>query len=145
MSSDHGHGDAHGHGDGHGEDDGRIAQIRGIGGELILYADHVRILRHGVWFTAVNLFEHVEREVETVIHLRDIVGIHLLRSLLLVQFLRFSYAGCPMPSGHYLRDAFAENAFLYSLFDNRPLLGFMHRVSRAVIAQRRRDPLGDWI
>jgi hypothetical protein len=56
-----------------------------------------------------------------------------------VQFLRFTYAGCPAPTGHYLRDAFAENAFMLSLRDNRPLLGFMRRVNAAMAALPRRD------
>jgi hypothetical protein len=101
---------------------GCLAALHGMGGHLLLYADRVTLHRHGPWFTAVNLLSHMEREMETTILLRRLVGVHMVRSLLLVQFLRFTYAGAPAPSGHYLRDAFAENAFLFSLADNRPLL-----------------------
>ena len=111
--------------------DGRIGALRGVGGLLILYPDRLRIVRQGLAFTAVNLMFHLEREMDTVIALRELVGVHFVRSLLLVQFLRLTYPGCPAPTGSYLRDAFAENAFLYSLTDNRPLLGLMHDIARA--------------
>lgn len=111
--------------------DGRIGALRGVGGWLILYPDRLRIVRHGLAFTGANLVFHLEREMETVISLRELVGVHFVRSLLLVQFLRLTYPGCPAPSGSYLRDAFAENGFLYSLTDNRPLLGMMHQIARA--------------
>ena len=112
-------------------DDGRVRCLRGIGGVLMLYADRVRILRDGSWFTAANLLFHMEREMDTVIALRELVGVHFVRSLMLVQFMRLTYPGCPAPTGRYLHDAFAENAFIYSLVDNRPLLDFMHEISRA--------------
>jgi len=102
-----------------------------MGGHLVLYPDRVRMLRHGPWFTAVNLVSHLEREMETTILLRGLVGVHLVRSLLLVQFLRFTYAGAPAPTGHYLRDAFAENAFMLSLTDSRPLLAMKSRIVEA--------------
>ena len=105
-------------------DDGRLAALSGPGGQLILYPDRLRLLRHGPWFTALNLVFHLEREMETTILLRRLTGVHLVRSLLLVQFLRVTYAGCPAPRGHYLRDAFAENAFLAGIADNRPLVAF---------------------
>lgn len=111
--------------------DGRIGALRGVGGWLILYPDRLRIVRQGLAFTGANLVFHLEREMDTVISLRELVGVHFVRSLLLVQFLRLTYPGCPAPTGSYLRDAFAENAFLYSLTDNRPLLGLMHEIARA--------------
>jgi hypothetical protein len=113
----------------------RIAALNGMGGRLVLYRDCVRIERHGAWFTAVNLLSHVEREIETTIVLDRLVAVHLVRSLLLVQFLRFTYAGAPAPTGHYLRDAFAENAFMFSLVDNRPLLAMKGRILDALRAR----------
>jgi len=110
---------------------GAIAEIRGAGGCLVLYPDRLRMVRHGAWFTAINLVFHLEREMETTILLRRLTGVHMVRSLLLVQFMRFTYAGCPVPSGHYLRDAFAENAFLASFADNRPLLALQRAVTEA--------------
>ena len=120
--------------------DGRLAALGGPGGQLILYPDRLRLLRHGPWFTALNLVFHLEREIETTILLRRLTGVHLVRSLLLVQFLRVTYAGCPAPSGHYLRDAFAENAFLASFTDNRPLLAFhgvLVAAARAALSEPR--------
>jgi hypothetical protein len=112
-------------------DEGCVRTLRGIGGALMLYEDRIRILREGSWFTAANLLFHMEREMDTVIALRELVGVHFVRSLMLVQFMRLTYPGCPAPTGRYLHDAFAENAFIYSLVDNRPLLDFMHEISRA--------------
>lgn len=108
-----------------------LASLHGMGGHLLLFPDRIRVMRHGPWFTAINLLSHLEREIETTIMLRDIVAVHLVRSLLLVQFLRLTYAGCPAPSGHYLRDAFAENAFMFSLSDNRPLLHMKQKIVEA--------------
>ncbi len=115
-----------------------IASLYGLGGHLILRPDRLQIERQGVFFSLLNLGYHVEREIGTTIFLRELVGVHLVRSFLLVQFLRFTYAGCPSPTGHYLRDAFAENAYLLSLRDNRPLLAFMRRMDAAVAALHRR-------
>jgi len=111
-----------------------VAALHGMGGYLLLYSDRLTMRRHGPWFTAVNLLSHMEREIETTILLRSLVGVHLVRSLLLVQFLRFTYAGAPTQTGHYLRDAFAENAFMFSLVDNRPLLVMKSRIVDAARA-----------
>jgi hypothetical protein len=116
----------------------RLAALNGMGGRLLLYRDCIRIERSGPWFTAMNVLSHVEREIETTILLDRLVAVHLVRSLLLVQFLRFSYAGAPVPTGHYLRDAFAENAFMFSLIDNRPLLAMQARI---VATARARDAM----
>lgn len=105
-----------------------IATLHGMGGHLVLHPDRITIHRHGAWFTAVNLLSHVEREMETTILLRGLVAVHVVRSLLLVQFLRFTYPGAPAETGHYLRDAFAENAFMLSLVDSRPLLAMKARI-----------------
>jgi hypothetical protein len=105
-----------------------LASLHGMGGHLLLYPDRIRLLRHGPWFTAVNLLSHMEREMDSSILLRGLTAVHLVRSLLLVQFIRFTYAGAPPPTGHYLRDAFAENAFLFSLADNRPLVALQARI-----------------
>jgi hypothetical protein len=111
-----------------------IAALHGMGGHLLLYPDRIAIHRHGAWFTAVNLLSHVEREMETTILLRRLVAVHAVRSLLLVQFLRFTYPGAPAETGHYLRDAFAENAFMLSLVDSRPLLAMQARIVEAARA-----------
>lgn len=110
-----------------------LVQLGGIGGRISVYGDRVVIQRRGIFFTLVNLAFHLEREMESEIVLRNLTAVHFVRSLLFVQFLRFSYAGCPEPSGHYLRDAFAENAFMLSLFDNRRLVKVLHCVCDAAL------------
>jgi hypothetical protein len=119
--------------------DAPLASLHGMGGHLLLYPDRVTMVRHGPWFTVVNLLSHVEREIETTILLDQLVGVHLVQSLLLVQFLRLTYPGAPALTGRYLRDAFAENAFMYSLSDNRPLLAMKARIVEA--ARLRGAPL----
>jgi hypothetical protein len=109
-----------------------LASLHGMGGHLMLHADRIRILRHGAWFTAVTLVSHVERELETTIRLDRLAAVHLVRAAGLLQFLRFSYAGAPEASGHGLRDAFAENAFMLGIGDNRPLLAMKARIMAAV-------------
>jgi hypothetical protein len=124
-----------GHPKGEGEATAPLVSLSGIGGRLSLFPDRLRIERQGLVFSLLNLGFHVEREIGTTIFLRELVGVHLVRSLTLLQFLRFTYAGCPVPTGHYLRDAFAENAFMLRLLDNRPLLSFMRRVEDATVAR----------
>lgn len=88
---------------------------------------------HGC-LSALNSVFHLDREIETTILRRSLTGVHLVQSLLLMQFLRFTYAGCPAPSGHYLRDAFAENAFLASFTGNRPLVAMQGAIVAAARA-----------
>lgn len=110
-----------------------LMRINGIGGRISVYEDRVVLQRRGIFFTMVNLAFHLEREMESEMVLSNLTAVHFVRSLLFVQFIRFSYAGCPQPSGHYLRDAFAENAFMLSLFDNRRLVALLHCVSAAAL------------
>lgn len=110
-----------------------LMRIRGIGGSICVYQDRVVLHRRGLFFYLINLAFHLEREMESEIVLRQLTAVHFVRSLAFVQFLRFSYAGCPQPSGHYLRDAFAENAFMLSFFDNRRLVKVLHCVSEAAL------------
>jgi hypothetical protein len=121
---------------------GVIAALDGLGGHITLWTDRVEIERHGMFFSLLNLGYHLEREIASTFYLRELVGVHLVRSFTLVQFLRFTYAGCPVPTGHYLRDAFAENAFMLSLRDNRPLFGFMRCVNDAMAALQSRREAG---
>lgn len=113
-----------------------LAALHGMGGHLMLHADRIRILRHGPWFTAVTLVSHVERELETTIRLDEIAAVHLVRTAGLIQFLRFSYPGAPAVTGHGLRDAFAENAFMLGVGDNRPLLRMKARIVDAIARAR---------
>jgi hypothetical protein len=121
---------------------GPVAALEGLGGHIILWPDRIEIERHGMLFSLLNLGYHLEREIASTFYLRELVGVHLVRSFTLVQFLRFTYAGCPTPTGHYLRDAFAENAFMLSLRDNRPLLGFMRSINEAMAASPPRGEFG---
>ena len=118
-----------------------LASLRGLGGLLVLRPDRIEIERQGMFFSLLNLGYHVEREIGSTFYLHELVGVHLVRSFTFVQFLRLTYAGCPVPTGHYLRDAFAENAFMLSLRDNRPLLAFMRRIDAAVAALPRRSEM----
>jgi hypothetical protein len=96
-----------------------LSIAHGIGGQLRLYADRIEIHRAGYLLTIIDLILHIEREIETTIFLEDLAAAHVIRSLFLVEYVRFSYPGSPQPSGSYLRDAFSENALMLRWTDNR--------------------------
>lgn len=95
------------------------AVAHGIGGRIVLFRDRIEIHRSGFLVSLIDMLLHVEREIETTIFLEDLAAAHVIRSLLMVEYLRFSYPGSPQPTGRYLRDAFAENALMLRWTDNR--------------------------
>ena len=93
----------------------------GIGGDIRLFSDRIEIHRSGLLLSILDMLLHVEREIETTIFLEDMAAAHIVRSLFLVEYVRFSYPGSPQPTGRYFRDAFAENALMLRWTDNRDL------------------------
>lgn len=111
----------------HGPRPERIAY--GIGGDIRLFSDRIEIHRSGLMLSILDMLLHVEREIETTIFLEDLAAAHIVRSLLLVEYVRFSYPGSPLPTGRYFRDAFAENALMLRWTDNRDLRSLIHRMN----------------
>ncbi len=101
----------------------------GIGGNIRLFSDRIEIHRSGLLLNILDMLLHVEREIETTIFLEDLAAAHIVRSLLLVEYVRFSYPGSPQPTGRYFRDAFAENALMLRWTDNRDLRSLIHRMN----------------
>jgi len=115
----------------------------GIGGQIRLYKDRIEIHRAGFFVSMLDMLMHVEREIETTIFLEDLAAAHVVRSLLLVEYVRFSYPGSPQPTGRYLRDAFAENALMLRWTDNRDIGHLIRRMNelRALRDSPRPEPL----
>ncbi len=117
------------------DDDGRGQGPRpervayGIGGDIRLFSDRIEIHRSGLLLNILDILLHVEREIETTIFLEDLAAAHIVRSLLLVEYVRFSYPGSPQPTGRYFRDAFAENALMLRWTDNRDLRSLIQRMN----------------
>ncbi len=57
-------------------------------------------------------------------------SIEIVRPLVLPSFIRFSYAGSPPQTGHYLDDALAENALIMNLSDHRRFYEIHDRIYR---------------
>ena len=101
----------------------------GIGGDIRLFSDRIEIHRSGLLLNILDIVLSVEREIETTIFLEDLAAAHIVRSLLLVEYVRFSYPGSPHPTGRYFRDAFAENALMLRWTDNRALRNLIQRMN----------------
>jgi len=91
----------------------------GIGGRIELTAEQIRLVKGGVFGHAVELLWLGYGVIEKAIPVRTISAVEIVKPLLLPDFIRFSYPGSPRQTGHYTRDALAENALLMSWFDNR--------------------------
>lgn len=91
----------------------------GIGGRIELTPGEVRLVKGGVFGHAVELLWLGHGVIEKTIRVRDIAAVEIVKSMLLPDFIRFSYPGSPPETGHYIGDALAENALIMSWIDNR--------------------------
>lgn len=115
-----------------------LVQAHGWGGILALYSDRIAIRRVGFLHIVMDLLPlHIPR-VDTVIFLDTITAIEVVRPLLMVEYVRISYAGDPEDAPHgYWRGAFADNAVMMNVLDNRPF----YRLIEAANHLRRGQPL----
>ena len=100
----------------------------GIGGRVELADSRVRLLKGGVFGHLVELLWLGHGVLESTIAVEQIAAVDIVETMLLPSFIRFSYAGGPKPSGHFLDDALAENALLMNLFDNRGFYRLKERI-----------------
>lgn len=132
-------GNGHGHSH-HGQPP--IMEAHGWGGLIALYADRVEIRRVGFLHVLMDVLPlHIPR-VDSSIFLDTITAIEVVRPLTMIEFVRFAYAGDPgshATHGGYWASAFADNAVMMNLLDNR---GF-YRLIEAANALRRGLPLPD--
>lgn len=105
-----------------------IARMRGFAGRTELYDDRVRMVRDGVAAAMAEILHTFRAEAETVIRMDLITGFEVFRPLILPPLLVLHYAGSRPLSGHYWRDAFAENVHMAGFFDQRDLEHFVEEL-----------------
>lgn len=105
-----------------------IARMRGFAGRTELYDDRVRMVRDGVAAAMAEILHTFRAEAETVIRMDLITGFEVFRPLILPPLLVLHYAGSRPLSGHYWRDAFAENVHMAGFFDQRDLERFVEEL-----------------
>ncbi len=91
----------------------------GIGGRVELTAEHIRLIKGGVFGYAVELLWLGYGVTEKSMPVRTISAVEIVKPLVMPNFVRFSYPGSPRQTGNYIDDALAENALVMGWFDNR--------------------------
>jgi hypothetical protein len=107
-----------------------IMVANGLGGSITLYRDRLVIARTGLLHVVMDaVFPHHPR-VDTTIFLDDITAISIVRPMLMVEYVRFVFAGETPPDEEegYWSAAFADNAVMMNLFDNRAFYTFVKKV-----------------
>ncbi len=110
----------------------------GIGGRLELMDDRVRLIKDNVLGTVVNLLGLGYGKVNKTITITEISTISIVRPILVPDFIKFTYPGSPESTGKFLKDAFAENALIMNIVDNRRFYELKDRVDQL----RRRTAAG---
>lgn len=113
-----------------------LMTVTGMGGTVRLYADRLEISRHRVVQVFLEHLVHHQPQVDTIIYLDTITAVHVMRPLLFVEYIRFAFAGAPNPMGSYWGDAFADNAIIMNLFDNREFFALVARIEAILVARR---------
>ena len=107
----------------------------GLGGRVELWDREIRIIKGGVLGHLTELLWLGYGLKESSLLLDQIAAVEIVRSIVLPDFIRFSYAGSPDLTGNYVHDALAENALMMNLFDNRKFFDIKQAVEEHV-AQR---------
>ena len=113
-----------------GHDPAPILVAIGIGGRLELTAEHVRLVKGGIFGRAFELMWLGTGVSDKSIPVWDIAAVEIVKPILLPDFIRFSYPGSPPESGHYVEDALAENALIMNLIDNRAFYAIKEWIDR---------------
>lgn len=98
-----------------------LARMRGFAGRTELYDDRIRIMRDGIAAVIAELLGSFRAEAETVIRVDLITAFEVYRPIFLPPLLVLHYAGSQPLTGHYWRDAFAENVHMGGFFDQRDI------------------------
>ena len=115
----------------------------GIGGRLELAPEQIRLIKGGVFGHAVELLWLGYGVTETVIPVREISAVEIVKPMIMPDFIRFSYPGSPPRTHSYIDDALAENALLMGWFDNRAfyrIKAWIERWPRALPVPTVSDP-----
>jgi len=111
-----------------------LARMRGFAGRTELYGDRVRMVRDGVAAAMAELLGTFRAEAETVVRLDQLSAFEIYRPMFLPPLLVLHYAGSLPLSGHYWRDAFAENVHMCGFFDQRDVERFAEVLEGAMRA-----------
>ena len=111
-----------------------LARMRGFAGRTELYGDRIRMVRDGVAAAMAEALGTFRAEAETVVRLDQLSAFEIYRPMFLPPLLVLHYAGSLPLSGHYWRDAFAENVHMCGFFDQRDVEHFAEVLERAMRA-----------
>jgi hypothetical protein len=104
----------------------------GVGGRLELSRNQLRIVKGGTWGHLVEALHLGYGMMEKRIFLDQIAAVEIVKLILAPDFIRFSYNGSPVATGHYLDDAFAENALIMNPFDQRKFYALKDRMDQLI-------------
>lgn len=110
------------------QNDPMIARMSGFAGRTELYEDRVRMVRDGVAAAMAEVLHTFRAEAETTIRMDLITGFEVFRPMVLPPLLVLHYAGSRPLTGHYWRDAFAENVHMAGFLDQRDLEQFVEEL-----------------
>lgn len=102
----------------------------GLGGRVEIVNGEIRIVKNTALGHLIDLIWFAYGVMEKRIPLSEVTSIEIIRPLILPDFFRVTYAGSPPQTGHYLRDALAENALMMNMFDNRAFYEVRDRVTQ---------------
>ena len=94
----------------------------------ISHEDRVRMVRDGVAAAMAEILHTFRAEAETTIRMDLITGFEVFRPMILPPLLVLHYAGSRPLTGHYWRDAFAENVHMAGFLDQRDLEHFVEEL-----------------
>jgi hypothetical protein len=118
-----------------------LARMRGFAGRTELYRDRIRMVRDGVAAAMAEVLGTFRAEAETVVRLEQLTAFEVYRPMFLPPLLVLHYAGSRPLTGHYWRDAFAENVHMCGFFDQRDVEHFAEVLEREMRpAPGRSDP-----
>jgi hypothetical protein len=104
----------------------------GLGGRLELSRNQLRIIKGGTWGHFVEALHLGYGMMEKRIFLDQISAVEIVKLIIAPDFIRFSYNGSPPVTGHYLGDAFAENALIMNPFDQRKFYALKDRMDQLI-------------
>jgi hypothetical protein len=107
-----------------------ILVATGIGGRIELTAEHVRLVKGGIFGHVFEVLWLGTGISDKSIPIWEIAAVEIVKPILLPDFIRFSYPGSPPESGRYIEDALAENALIMNLIDNRAFYAIKEWIDR---------------
>jgi hypothetical protein len=111
---------------------GATLVAHGIGGRLELSRNQLRIIKGGTWGHFVEVLHLGYGMMEKRIFLDQISAVEIVKLIVAPDFIRFSYNGSPATTGHYVDDAFAENALIMNPFDHRKFYALKDRMDQLI-------------